>query len=183
VRTTNAHHVRGSCRAALATLASLAVLAACGTDSSDSPDAVDDVQGDAGTTDTTGPPPTECAAGQALCACGAGDACEGDLACEAGICRPAGAAVLAVSDPAVRACDVLLTLPDATEASAVFEAGSMGVHVQRGPHVAVSFGRRTNSPFGAGAVAIHGGGVPAIATAECFDRLGAPVSGAEVELR
>jgi len=79
---------------------------------------------------------------------------------------------------------VLLTLPDATEASSVYEAGSMGAHVQRGSKVGLSFGRRTDSAFGAGAASISSGnGAPRVESTVCYDRAGKALPGATVEVR
>lgn len=135
---------------------------------------------------TCGP---QCKPGEAACACLAGNQCNEGLACGAdGKCGAPTLVGLVVSDPAARACEVLLAEQPGTVVSVgQFTGGVVGTSIREAPKVALTFVAPGDSAFPAGSVqlALSRGTTAGLTVtkASCVDAKGARLAGATVTIR
>ena len=86
-----------------------------------------------------------------------------------------------VSDPAARACEAVFTASPAAAVSVSFGSDVTGTWRRREDRVAVGFFHRNDDAFPEGALSVAGVETPPT-TVRCYDRLGAPLAGAELIL-
>ena len=137
-------------------------------------------------------PAAACTPGSQGCECRAGSECDGDLACEQGLCSGGATATLTISNPAVRGCEVLVVDNGSRVERASFGEGVVGSFVREAPKLALSFVSAGDSPVPSGAVtlAIHGatGGEGSSAQVEvrranCVGADGQPIVDAQIGLQ
>lgn len=128
-----------------------------------------------------------CIVGELYCGCDEGACAEG--ACRDGVCLPPGGLTLTPSDPAARACDVLVDAGGRLIGTARILDAAIGATEIRGARAGVSFARRIDAAFmGASAVVVLDGADAVSAASvtlkqvQCFDRLGRAIAGATVEV-
>jgi hypothetical protein len=99
--------------------------------------------------------------------------------------QPPTTSGIGVTNPAVRGCDVLLEESGGEIAGVTFGETVLGEQSRWAPRTAVSFVMRSDAaPSGSLAtVSVEAGGSVSIASASCYDRLGAPVASPGVALR
>lgn len=129
-----------------------------------------------------------CTPGTENCSCGDGGGCGEGLECVGEICRPADGVWIQLGDPSARACDVLLIANGATVSRVAFEDVVIGETMARGNAIAVSFTARADASL-QGDVArveldasVAGGGVT-VDQAQCYDGLGAAITGSPISVR
>lgn len=127
-----------------------------------------------------------CTPGTQGCPCNAGS-CGAGLACKEDVCDPDGnAGGFTVSNPAVRACGLVIEVPGAAVA---FGDGVIGRTRREGARLAVTFVAASDAPLGViGAITDGQGGALDLSGVtpvglECFDRLGAPVTAPGLSLQ
>jgi hypothetical protein len=130
----------------------------------------------------------QCAAGEPACTCLPGGTCAAGLACVDQRCQVPGEVGISVSDASACSCEVLLRARASQIVGASFGDAATGVHVQEGDHTALSFFASTDQPIPDSAMSLHvvergdTSGIE-VARARCFDRDGAVIAGAGVDLR
>jgi hypothetical protein len=125
--------------------------------------------------------PASCTPGTEACACAATDRCNDGLICgDDRRCRPATSSHLAISDPAARGCEFVLTESAGTQVSAVrFAGGAKGSWRRQAPQVAVAVVAGGDVAL-SNAVELDLGGPAAglqLGKISCVDRLGRPTAG------
>lgn len=129
--------------------------------------------------------PPACTAGAASCECKSDGTCDPGLACMDGKCATAGTRVgLAVSDPSVRGCEIVLAEKGTRVAGVVADETARAQLVREAPLAAVSFLAAKDEPIATGAVKLTlvGGAASGVEVkkATCVDASGATVAGATV---
>ncbi|MBI5493460.1 MAG: hypothetical protein HY904_00435 [Deltaproteobacteria bacterium] len=132
---------------------------------------------------------TPCAEGTAGCPCRATNPCDTGLTCTNNVCTATGAGGLVIGNAAVRSCDVLLTVANASAVQATFGSGVVGKSRAKGDKLGLSFLSRTDAvptavvelKDAAGAVVPFS--TVTVAEATCYDHLGAAVATPQVTLR
>lgn len=129
------------------------------------------------------PPACMGAVGTAGCACRMDDTCEGDLVCAEMVC--VAGAVRGVALPAgARGCEILL-IEDTGRLTDVRFTAVDGTFVREAPQVAVTVMQGADEDFPEGAVELVTSAEArlTVASSSCVDSVGAPISGARVEIR
>jgi len=132
--------------------------------------------------------PTNCTAGAAMCACKPDNVCDTGLVCGADMkCGAGSVAGFAVSDPAARGCELVLTEAGTTAISKVtFKEGVVGTFIREAPRTAVSFvaDKDATIPTGAVEVALSGDGSGVtVSSVSCVNAAGEKLAGATVSIR
>jgi hypothetical protein len=127
----------------------------------------------------------ECVPGTAGCPCLEGSICQGGLVCDMGLCRAVASVEIDVGDPNARSCECVVVEQNADVLGVLFGEGTEGVHVRESPRTALTFTRRTDTPFPAGAVRVQrseGMGTLQLQRVRCFDREGNVLPGTPLRL-
>jgi len=134
--------------------------------------------------------PGDCVPGSALCACAAGETCNDGLTCERGFCRSPDSVGLSISNPAARACDLLLEESEAPLDEVTFGEAVIGRHLRRGRRVALSFIQREDAAFPGELMRLRferrepeEAIEPRLVRGVCYDRLGRALDEHGVEIR
>jgi len=139
--------------------------------------------------------PPDCSGGQVGCPCDDERPCQEGAECVLGFCRRKGTASIEVAGAGVRACDVVVALPELAGAEAEFAAAYLGETYQRGQRFALSFMAKEDEDI-VGEVAVvrrvpiwfgdpaTGWRAPVTVESQaCYDRAGVVVADGHVAVR
>ena len=128
-----------------------------------------------------------CKPGAAGCECLKDNVCDDNLTCTDGKCAGTFDVGVAVSDPAARACDVLLSETTAQVSSVGFDESVKGSYVRQAPKVAVSFVSAKDAPISGSGISLKlvGSGTDGIevVSTKCADAQGKALDDVTVALR